>query len=83
MVRNWEDMLHVWDYTFGQEKLNINPPECKILLTEPPMNPTRNREKMIEMMFENYGFDSAYIAIQVSSDGTSSSSSSAISITGK
>lgn len=65
MVRNWEDMLHIWDYTFGPEKLNLNPSECKILLTEPPMNPTRNREKMIEVMFEKYGFDSAYIAIQV------------------
>ena len=64
MVRNWEDMLHVWDYTFGPEKLNLNPADCKILLTEPPMNPTRNREKMIEVMFEKYGFDSAYIAIQ-------------------
>jgi actin-related protein 2 len=64
MVRNWEDMLHVWDYTFGAEKLNIEPDKCKILLTEPPMNPHRNREKMIEVMFEKYGFDSAYIAIQ-------------------
>lgn len=64
MVRNWEDMLHVWDYTFGAEKLNIEPEKCKILLTEPPMNPHRNREKMIEVMFEKYGFDSAYIAIQ-------------------
>jgi len=64
MVRNWEDMLHVWDYTFGEEKLNIEPEKCKILLTEPPMNPHRNREKMIEVMFEKYGFDSAYIAIQ-------------------
>ena len=64
MVRNWEDMCHVWDYTFGNEKLNIDPQQCKILLTEPPMNPNRNREKMIEVMFEKYGFDSAYIAIQ-------------------
>ena len=64
MVRNWEDMMHVWDYTFGPEKLNLEPENCKILLTEPPMNPTRNREKMIEVMFEKYGFDSAYIAIQ-------------------
>jgi actin-related protein 2 len=64
MVKNWEDMCHVWDYTFGPEKLNIDPNNCKILLTEPPMNPTRNREKMIEVMFEKYGFDSAYIAIQ-------------------
>ena len=64
MVRNWEDMMHVWDYTFGPEKLNLEPDNCKILLTEPPMNPTRNREKMIEVMFEKYGFDSTYIAIQ-------------------
>jgi len=64
MVRNWEDMMHVWDYTFGPEKLDLEPENTKILLTEPPMNPTRNREKMIEVMFEKYGFDSAYIAIQ-------------------
>ena len=64
MVRNWDDMCHVWDYTFGEEKLNIDPSNCKILLTEPPMNPNRNREKMIEVMFEKYGFDSTYIAIQ-------------------
>ena len=42
-------MHHIWDYTFGPEKMNINPQECKILLTEPPMNPTKNREKMIEV----------------------------------
>ncbi|XP_051164097.1 actin-related protein 2 isoform X2 [Leptopilina boulardi] len=64
IVRNWEDMCHVWDYTFGKEKMNINPRECKILLTEPPMNPTTNREKMIEVMFEKYGFAGTYIAIQ-------------------
>jgi len=64
MVRNWDDMCHVWDYTFGPDKLDIDPSECKVLLTEPPMNPTRNREKMIEVMFEKYGFDSTYIAIQ-------------------
>lgn len=28
------------------------------------MNPLRNREKMIEVMFEKYGFDSTYIGIQ-------------------
>lgn len=64
VVRNWEDMCHVWDYTFGPKKMNIDPTNTKILLTEPPMNPTKNREKMIEVMFEKYGFDSTYIAIQ-------------------
>ena len=54
----------MWDHTFGPEKLNIDPHNSKVLLTEPPMNPLRNREKMIEVMFEKYGFDSVYIAIQ-------------------
>lgn len=49
IVRNWDDMKHLWDYTFGPEKLNINSRNCKILLTEPPMNPTKNREKIIEV----------------------------------
>lgn len=30
IVRSWEDMKHVWDYTFGETKLNINPRECKV-----------------------------------------------------
>ncbi|XP_066583883.1 actin-related protein 2 isoform X1 [Prorops nasuta] len=64
IVRNWEDMCHVWDYTFGEKKMNINPRECKILLTEPPMNPLANREKMVEVMFEKYGFCGVYVAIQ-------------------
>lgn len=63
IVRNWEDMIHVYDYTFN-ERLQINPAECKIMLTEAPMNPVANRRKMIEVMFEHYNFRAAYIAIQ-------------------
>ena len=44
--------------------MDIDPTNCKVLLTEPPMNPLRNREKMIELMFEKYGFHSTFIAIQ-------------------
>lgn len=55
--------------------MNIDPNECKIMLTEPPMNPLKNRQKMIEVMFEHYGFDGAYVAIQailtLSAQGTS------------
>uniref|UniRef100_A0AAQ4QC44 Zgc:101810 n=1 Tax=Gasterosteus aculeatus aculeatus TaxID=481459 RepID=A0AAQ4QC44_GASAC len=64
MVRSWEDMLHLWDHTFGPGRLNIAPHECKILLTEPPMNPTKNREKIAEVMFEKYRFHGIYVAIQ-------------------
>ena len=66
IVRNWDDMGHVWDHTFGPEKLDIDPKECKLLLTEPPLNPNSNREKMFQVMFEQYGFNSIYVAVQVS-----------------
>jgi len=62
-IRNWEDIRHVWDYTFN-EKLKIDPTEHKILLTEPPENPIKNRENMLENMFETYKFPYAHIAIQ-------------------
>ena len=49
IVRNWEDMLLLYDHTFGQEKMKIDTKNTRILLTEPPMNPTKNRERMIEV----------------------------------
>jgi len=64
IVKNWEDMEILWDYTFGESQLNINPKECKILLTEAPRNPIANRQKFCEYMFEKYEFQSMYIQIQ-------------------
>ena len=29
IVRNWDDMKHVWDYTFN-EKMGINTKDCKV-----------------------------------------------------
>lgn len=63
IIRNWNDMKILWDYTF-KEKLNINPSEHRILLTEPPSNPKDNRKKMYQHMFDVYGFDGAMVAIQ-------------------
>ncbi|KAL0078614.1 actin family [Phycomyces blakesleeanus] len=63
IIRNWEDMRHLWNYTFD-EKLKVDPRDCKILLTEAPMNPRANREQMAQIMFEEYGFQGAYVAIQ-------------------
>lgn len=63
IVRNWEDMKYLWDYTFD-EKMKINPQGQKVLLTEPPMNPRTNRQRMCQVMFEDYGFSGVYVAIQ-------------------
>jgi len=62
IIRNWEDMGHLWDKCF--EKLGVGTRGRKVLLTEPPMNPLANREKMCQVMFERYGFDGVYVAIQ-------------------
>ncbi|BGP26044.1 actin binding protein [Rhodotorula toruloides] len=63
IVKNWDDMKILWDYTF-REKLKVDTRDRKILLTEPPMNPLKNREKMAEIMFEDYQFGGIYVAIQ-------------------
>lgn len=63
IVKKWDDMQHLWDYTFF-EKMRINPAGRKILLTEPPMNPLKNREQMCEVMFDRYDFGGVYVAIQ-------------------
>lgn len=63
IVKKWDDMQHLWDYTFF-EKMKIDPRGRKILLTEPPLNPLKNREQMCEVMFERYGFGGVYVAIQ-------------------
>jgi actin-related protein 2 len=62
IIVNWNDMYHLWDYTW--ERLKIDPKECQIMLTEAPMNPKQNRRKMVETMFEKYGFNRAYVSIQ-------------------
>ena len=49
IVRNWEDMTHLYDYTFGPQKMNLDTKNSKVLLTEPPMNPMKNRQKMVEV----------------------------------
>lgn len=63
IVQNWDDMCHVWDHAFFNE-LKIDPKDCKILLTDPPLNPSKNREKMVETMFEKYNFSGVFIQIQ-------------------
>ena len=63
IVKRWDDMEHLWNYTF-QEKMRIDTTGKKILLTEPPLNPLKNREQMCDVMFEKYNFGGVYVAIQ-------------------
>lgn len=63
IVSNWDDMEMIWEHTFN-DQLRVEPEERKVMLTEAPQNPKRNREKMMEIMFERFNVPASYVAVQ-------------------
>jgi actin-related protein 2 len=64
IVNNWDDMSLVWDYAF-QKKMKLGDLGDKnILLTEAACNPKKNRIKMADVMFNQFGFGGITFEIQ-------------------
>ncbi|TGZ73716.1 hypothetical protein CRM22_001354 [Opisthorchis felineus] len=64
IIRDWNDMERIWTYVYSKDQLMVSSEEHPVLLTEPPYNPKRNREKMAEIFFETFSVPALYISMQ-------------------
>lgn len=54
----------MYNYAFNDRLQIRSPADHRILLTEPPLNPSENRRRMHEVMLEKYGFNGCKVQIQ-------------------
>lgn len=63
IVTDWDDMEKIWHYVYENE-LKTLPEEHPVLLTEPPLNPRKNRDIAAQIMFETFNVPALYLSIQ-------------------
>ena len=62
VVKNWDDMEKVWHHVFYNE-LRIQPEKFCVLITDAPLVPKSQREKMLELLFEKFNVCGVVVAM--------------------
>ncbi|XP_025916995.1 actin-related protein T3 isoform X1 [Apteryx rowi] len=63
IIMSGEDMEAVWKSIYDND-LQMQTSEQPVILTEAPLNPLVNREKMTELFFERFDVPALYVSIQ-------------------
>lgn len=61
IVEDWDDFEKILDHTFTNE-LRVIPEEHNVLITEAPLNPKVNREKLTQILFDTFNVQGLYVA---------------------
>ena len=51
IVQDWDDLVLLWRYCY--DNLHVNAAEKPLLITEAPLNPPKQRETMVQLLFES------------------------------
>lgn len=58
----WDAMEALWEHIYSQPNLNVKAEDHPVLLTEAPLNPCQNRDKVAEIFFETYRAPALFFA---------------------
>ena len=56
-------VFQIWEHAFS-DQLRVNPEDHPVLITEAPLNPHKNRERMMQLLFETFQVPAMYVAVQ-------------------
>jgi len=62
VVEDWQSMVHLWEHVY--KEADIISQDHPVLLTEPPLNPYQNQNKMAEKFFERFNVPALFVAQQ-------------------
>eukprot|EP00429_Kryptoperidinium_foliaceum_P010388 CAMPEP_0176004276 /NCGR_PEP_ID=MMETSP0120_2-20121206/1607_1 /TAXON_ID=160619 /ORGANISM="Kryptoperidinium foliaceum, Strain CCMP 1326" /LENGTH=398 /DNA_ID=CAMNT_0017336947 /DNA_START=102 /DNA_END=1298 /DNA_ORIENTATION=- len=58
----WDAMESLWEHVYSKGNLNVRTEDHPVLMTEAPLNPRQNRDKIAEIFFETFRAPALFLA---------------------